>query len=304
MQGAPIGHRMALQDAPGVPWGQALAPLVEEHGVRRALGPGDGRPAVPEPVVAGLRAGSPSGTRRTLAPLPSTVSDPPVQVAVRRGRARSTRRPAARCRRGPRGRRRPGAPAPARPGPRAARRRPPGRAARSASAECGTRGSRAEPFGARSDRPESVATHAVPLQVAEERAERRGLARDRALARVAACRGTRGSGAASRDRAPSGSTQPPRSAHVDELAHVALVRLARVGARRREGGDVPVDVPGHPTQATGPPRRSTDSIGRSKSSTGSSKPLSSQVADRREPVAVDRVAELGGRQHRARAPRA
>jgi hypothetical protein len=41
VQGAPIGHRIPLQDAPGVPGREPPAPGVQEDRVGRAVGPGD-----------------------------------------------------------------------------------------------------------------------------------------------------------------------------------------------------------------------------------------------------------------------
>ena len=76
-------------------------------------------------------------------------------------------------------------------------------------------------------RPGSAPQHPVPGQVAQERADRRGLAGDRAAGRSrASSRYARYRRSVAWSRA-AGSGHPPRSAHCDELADVAVVRRAR-----------------------------------------------------------------------------
>ena len=65
VQRPPIGQWMALQDAPGVPWRQALSPLIEENGIRRALrpghhSPGPSRSQVSRASAAGVAEGKPA----------------------------------------------------------------------------------------------------------------------------------------------------------------------------------------------------------------------------------------------------
>jgi len=87
VQGVPIGHRKSVDDAPGVPWGQALPPLIEEDGVRWAVGPGDQWAALPEPVPEGFRGRSPQGDTADFGPLSEHRERSAVQIAVPGGQA-------------------------------------------------------------------------------------------------------------------------------------------------------------------------------------------------------------------------
>ena len=172
----------------------------------RAPGPGA---AVAEVAATASQAGPPSGSRRTFAPFPSTVTVRLAQVdgvdveaaalahpqpgAVEqledRDVAQRTRdRRIGRVRRGRRAARR----------PRSSR---------------GIRGRRRAPLGACDRGRDVAAEHAAAAQVAHVRVHRRGLARDRRLARTRASADTRSSAAATRGRAPTRSGQPPRSHH-------------------------------------------------------------------------------------------
>src|SRR4249920_3130977 len=68
VQRPPIRQWMALQDAPGIPWRQALSALIEENGIRGALGPRHHSPPVAKPGLEATAAGAPRGRRRTFAP--------------------------------------------------------------------------------------------------------------------------------------------------------------------------------------------------------------------------------------------
>ena len=82
VQGPPVGQRMALHDAVGVPWAETPTPPVQEHRAGRANRAFRARVGPPAARPAASTAGAPSGTRRTLEPLPSTVTCPLGQVDV------------------------------------------------------------------------------------------------------------------------------------------------------------------------------------------------------------------------------
>ena len=74
----------AVEDAPDVAWGEALAPPVEEDGVVRAVSAADqvGRDRRRSQAASAAAAGSLSGTWRCLEPLPHTRTVPRVEVEV------------------------------------------------------------------------------------------------------------------------------------------------------------------------------------------------------------------------------
>jgi hypothetical protein len=82
VQRPPIGQWMALQDAPGIPWGQALSPLIEENGIRGALRPGHHAPPVAQPRPEGGRGRRAEGQPADLRALAEDGQGAALEVAV------------------------------------------------------------------------------------------------------------------------------------------------------------------------------------------------------------------------------